>query len=333
MVTNANLWKMLGHDWAVDLLRGHLANGRVRHAYLITGPPGVGRRTLALRFAQAINCPQPFEPGVPCGTCRSCHLIDIMQHPDLTITQAEHIGGTLKVKQIRQLQHSLALSPYEATYRLALILRFEEANPSAANALLKTLEEPAPQVILLLTALDPESLLPTIVSRCELIRLRPLALETTSQGLKSHFNIPDQDANLLAHISGGRPGYALRLHQDPDALHNRQSWLTDLHNLLTANHVERFAYAESIAKDKEQLDVILQAWMSFWRDIMLCAAGSSTPLINLGWKTEIEALAQRIGLEQAKNAVKLLERTQKRLQQNVNTRLAIEVMMLDLPHL
>ncbi len=333
MVLNTNPWNMLGHDWAVDLLRGHLANGRVRHAYLITGPQGVGRRTLALRFAQAVNCPHPPEPGVPCGTCRSCHLIDTMQHPDLTITQAEQVGGRLKVDQIRQLQHSLALSPYEATYRLALILRFEEANPNAANALLKTLEEPAERVILLLTALDPESLLPTIVSRCELIRLRPLPLETTSQGLQTCFNIPAEEANVLAHISGGRPGYALRLHQNPETVHNRQTWLTELRNLLTANRVERFAYAESLARDKEQLDVLLQVWMSFWRDVMLCAAGSSAPLINLEWKTEIETLAQRVGLEQAKNAVKLMERTQKRLQQNVNTRLAAEVMMLDLPHL
>jgi DNA polymerase III gamma/tau subunit len=102
-------WNMLGHEWAVDLLRGHLANGRTRHAYLFTGPDGVGRRTLALRFAQALNCSQPTAAGIPCGECRACTLIERMQHPDLSVVQAEEGTNTLKVDQIRELQRTLSL--------------------------------------------------------------------------------------------------------------------------------------------------------------------------------------------------------------------------------
>src|SRR4030065_2089299 len=135
-------WGMIGHEWAVKLLAEHVALGHDRHAYLFTGPSGVGRRTLALRFAQGLNCQHPPVPGQPCRTCSACKRIEQMHHPDLMVVEAEREGETLKIDQIRELQHTLSLAPYEARYRLALLLRFEEAHPSAANAMLKTLEDP-----------------------------------------------------------------------------------------------------------------------------------------------------------------------------------------------
>ena len=237
----------LGHQWAVDLLAEHAAHGGLRHAYLFTGPSGVGRRTLALRLAQAVNCLQPPVPGQPCGTCSACTRLEKMQHPDLAMIQAEQAGGTLKVDQVRELQRSLSLAPYEAKYRVALLLRFEEAHASAANALLKTLEEPAPKVLLLLTAESVESLLPTIVSRCEVLRLRPLPVADAAEGLQ-RWGIPAAEAQLLAHLSGGRPGYARRLHEHPELLEQRQGWLNELVSLLGSSRVERFAYARAAAK-------------------------------------------------------------------------------------
>ena len=128
-------WDILGHEWAVKLLQGHVARSEVRHAYLFTGPQGVGRRTLALRLAQALNCQQPSAPGVPCLHCRTCQQIARMEHPDLAIVAAEQTGGTLRVDQLRELQPSLSLAHYYARFRVAILLRFEEATPSAANAL------------------------------------------------------------------------------------------------------------------------------------------------------------------------------------------------------
>jgi len=197
-------WDMIGHEWAVDLLKEHVIQDRPRHAYLLTGPLGIGRRTLALRLAQAINCPQPYAPGEPCKICRVCTQIERMQHPDLSIIVAEQRGTVLKVEQVREVQRSLSLKPYETRYRVALLLHFEEANPSAANALLKTLEEPGPQVVLILTAESAESLLPTIVSRCEVLRLRPLLIEQVAQALHNRWDIPVERALLLASISTAR---------------------------------------------------------------------------------------------------------------------------------
>jgi DNA polymerase-3 subunit delta' len=121
----ADNWNMLGHEWAVDMLRQHAARGEVRHAYLFCGPPGLGRRTLALRLAQALNCTKPIAAGVPCGVCRDCKQIEAMQHPDMNVIQADSEGGTLKVDQVREVQHALSLKPYQAKYRLSLFLRFQ----------------------------------------------------------------------------------------------------------------------------------------------------------------------------------------------------------------
>ena len=130
---NSN-WNLVGHDWAVDMLKKHVINGP-RHAYLFTGPPGLGRRTLALSFAQALNCTTPLDAGVPCGKCRDCKQTEAMQHADLTVVQAESEGGIIKVDQIREARRTLTLKPYMSRYRVALFLRFQEANDNAANAL------------------------------------------------------------------------------------------------------------------------------------------------------------------------------------------------------
>lgn len=326
---NAN-WGLLGHEWAVELLRNHLTNQRARHAYLITGPQGVGRRTLAVRMAQALNCSQPTEPAIPCGECRACRLIEKAQHPDFSVIQGED-GQVLKVDQIRELQRTLALAPYEASYKIALLLRFEEANPNAANALLKTLEEPPRQVIMLLTASDAEALLPTIISRCEVIRLRPLNIEQVSEGLQTHWELPAEEARLYAHLSGGRPGFALRLSQNPEILEQRQSQLDDLQKLLPASRVARFSYAEELAKDRETLQNTLQNWLTIWRDVMLQAAGTSTPLTNIDREAEIISLARQIDLASAQKIVNQIEHSMEQIARYVNARLVLEVLMLDLP--
>lgn len=326
-------WDMLGHEWAVNLLREHVVQGNFRHAYLITGPQGIGRRTLALRFTQALNCPQPLSPGEPCRTCRTCAQIENMQHPDLSIVQAEQIGSVLRVDQVRDLLPSLSLAPYQARYRIALFLRFEEANASAANALLKTLEEPPERVVLLLTAESAERLLPTIVSRCEMLRLRALNLDSLTRGLQERWEVPKADARLLAHLSNGRIGAALNLHRSPEQLKQRQVWLQDHHRLLSASRLRRFEYAESLAKDKQRLLPALEVWQSLWRDVFLRASGSSVAITNLDWTDEIDALANSLGSEPAIRMVSFIQRVMGLVDRNINPFLASEVLMLELPRI
>jgi DNA polymerase-3 subunit delta' len=324
-------WNVLGHEWAVNLLQDQVRRGQTRHAYLLTGPHGIGRRTLALRLAQALNCLQPPTPGAFCGVCRACVQIENMQHPDLAIVQAEQRGGTLKVEQVRELQRSLALSPYEARYRVALLLHFEEANASAANALLKTLEEPGPSVILILTAESAEILLETIVSRCELLRLRPLPVEQVSLGLQEIWGLPADQARLLAAISDGRPGYAVQLYQHPELRLQRTAWLEEHARLLAANRVERYRFADSMSREKDATRALLLVWLSCWRDVLLQVAGAASLPVNLDIGPEIVGMAKQINIDKARQVVAALERTIRLIDGNVNTRLALEVLMLDLP--
>ncbi len=332
----ADNWNLLGHEWAVDMLRQHAAHDEIRHAYLFCGPPGLGRRTLALRLAQALNCTNPLAPGVPCGQCRDCRQIEAMQHPDMNVIQAldsdnlPKEGGTLKVDQIREVQRSLSLKPYQAKYRVALFLRFQEANDNAANALLKTLEEAPAHAILLLTADTPEQLLPTIISRCEILRLRPLPIETVEADLLAR-GVDEERARLLSHISGGRPGYARRLMDDITLLEKRDERLNDLQALLPASRVEKFSYADKLSKDKDAMRQAIIIWLSYWRDVMLRVAGAESPLINVDRNMEIEFLAGRLNLSTARRVVSDLENTLEKMDRNVNSRLLAEVLLMDWP--
>jgi DNA polymerase III subunit delta' len=329
-------WGLLGHEWAVEMLKQHLTCDSVRHAYLFTGPPGLGRRTLALRFTQALNCPKPVAPGEPCGKCKTCQQIERMQYADLAVVQAEKEGGTLKVGQIRAVRQSLVLKPYQGKYRVALFLRFQEANPNAANALLKTLEEAPAHVILLLTADTAEQLLPTISSRCEILRLRPLPVETVEAYLKDR-KAEDVSAHILSHISGGRPGYALRLMQDQEALDFRVKRLEDMNSLLKSNRRQLFAYAEKLTdrknEAKERFLETLLLWLSFWRDVLLRTSGSESPIANVDYAQAVDALAAKLTLPEVRKLVSDAQGAIDKLERNVNARLLAEVTLLDWPHI
>ena len=327
-------WGLLGHEWAVEMLKQHLSHDSVRHAYIFTGPPGLGRRSLALRFAQALDCPNPPAPGEACRKCKTCQQIERMQYADLAVIQAEKEGGTLKVEQIRSVRQSLSLKPYQGKYRLALFLRFQEANANAANALLKTLEEAPAHVILLLTADTVEQLLPTITSRCEILRLRPLPVERVEGYLKER-GAEVESARLLAHISGGRPGYALRLMADKEVLDFRQKRLGEIQSLLKSNRRGRFAYAEKLTERKyearERFRETLLLWLSFWRDVLMRTAGSETPLTNVDFSGAVDALAERLTLAEVRKLVSDGEGAIDKLERNVNARLLAEVTLLDWP--
>jgi len=312
------------------MLRQQIIHGTIRHAYLFVGPSGVGRRTLALRLAQALNCTQLIEPGIPCGQCRDCKQIEAMGHPDLNIIQADTEGGTLKVDQVREARRTLTLKPYQSKYRVTVFLRFQEANDSAANALLKILEEAPSYVVLVLTADHPEQLLPTTVSRCEVLRLRPLSLDKVESFLMER-GADQNKARLVAHISGGRLGYALGLINDSSVMEFREAKLNEAQSFITATRVDKFSYAEKLAKDKDAMRKVLLVWLSYWRDVLLCVGESSVPLANIDRAAEIESVARQIKLSEARRVTSRLENSLSQLDANVNTRLLAEVLLLDWP--
>ena len=143
--------------------------------------------------------------------------------------------------------------------------------------------------------------------------------------------VDEERARLLAHISGGRPGYARKLINDITLLEKREERLDDLQTLLPAPRVAKFSYAEKLAKDKNVMRQTILIWLSYWRDVMLRVAQAETPLINIDRNMEIEFLASRLNLHTARRVVSDLESTLEKMDRNVNSRLLAEVLLLDWP--
>lgn len=330
-------WNLEGHTWAVNLLRRHLSTGQARHAYMLCGPDGVGRRSLALRFAQGLNCPRCSPEGDACMECQACRQTERMQLPDLHVVKVEGENKEIKIDQVRALQHQLSLSPYASPYRVALLLDFQKTSLNAQNAMLKTLEEAPRYSVLILTTDTPESLLPTIASRCEVLRLRPMRLEDAALALQARTHLAPDAARYLAHLSGGRLGYAIHLHENPAELEKRQAQIGHLQELLPASRRVRFAFAEKLTKDyrtsREKVRSELQVWLTYWRDVFLRTTGAAVPLINLAEAAQIDAVADRMDPASARRVVAALERGLDQLDRNVNPRLLMDVLLLDWPRI
>jgi DNA polymerase-3 subunit delta' len=260
-------------------------------------------------------------------------------HPDLHNIQSERVGARLKIEQIRDLQRQLALTPVEAHWRVAILRRFEEATTSAANAattsaanaLLKTLEEPPSYVLIAVLASDADRLLPTIVSRCQHVLLRPLPTAVVQKALVERWNAGAEQAELLAHLSGGRLGWAVRTLNDRAVLQRRVQRLDDLDRLLGASSAQRFRYAEKLARDPTATQETLDLWIGWWRDVLLLAAETDAPLTNVDRRSTLRDHAHRFEVEGSAAVLEALRSTADRLRRNANPRLTLEVLMLDLP--
>jgi DNA polymerase-3 subunit delta' len=330
------VWDIIGHEWAVKLLRKHIVSQQVRHAYLFTGPDSIGKRTLAMRFAQALNCQNASQDVAVCGECRACRQSQNGTYPDLHIVETEDDAAVLKVDQVRDLQRQLALTPYEAKWRIAVLLRFHEAHDSAANALLKTLEEPSPHVVVIMTARSVEALLPTIVSRCELFNLHTPTRDELQTALIARGE-SEESARLLAGISMGCPGYAIRAIENPEILDAREQTIDDLIRLLGQNRAGRFAYVEEVTKKKKlqalrkHVEETLVVWGRLWRDVLMQSENVKTAVHNPDRKDDIEHLASKLNHTQIFCGLNSTMESIDAIQSFGNVRMVLETLLLNLP--
>jgi DNA polymerase-3 subunit delta' len=333
------VWQLVGQDRAVTLLQRNLELGSVAHAYLLVGPPHVGKMTLALELAQALNC--EGEPP-PCGECDPCQKVASGKHADVQVIGLNANGNAndkprteISIEQVREMQHSASLPPFEGKYKVFIIDGAELMSNEAANCLLKTLEEPSEGVIfILLTAKD--SVLPdTVVSRCQKLELRPLPTPQLEAALSDRRSLDSARAGLLSRLSHGRLGWALTAADDDSLLEKRAQLLERLLEVIRGDNEPRFDYAAQLAaqfgQNRAAVQEVLDLWLDWWRDLLLVKLGSSDTITNIDHEAELVEMAQALSLSQIRAFIGSIQAAAEQLEQNANPRLALEVLMLSIP--
>lgn len=335
---DGNAWGVFGADHAVAVLQRAIEGGHLAHAYLISGPSGVGKGTLARRLAQTLSCLDPLPGPAPCLACRACRQVEAGDAPDIERIaiggvcdesgHADHAADNstrLRICQVRRLERVTSLAPFAAPRRIFVIDTADDLQTEAAHALLKTLEEPPATVLVLLLATDGDALLPTIRSRCQELVLRPAPVAALTAALVAAGAQPD-DALALARLARGRYGVAQRMRADPTVAVLRETVTDDIERLTTAGRNERFDYAETLAgrwqREREATLATLELWREWWRDQLLAAAGAGT---------SDGGTPPRYSTAEALQAVRAVQQAREHLLENTNAQLAVEVMMLDLP--
>lgn len=331
------MWNVFGQDAALTHLATAVKKGTLHHAYLFTGPDKSGKKLMAMDLARAVNCE---SENPPCGCCDSCNRITVLIHADVWLIDLENRGDEpdnrkqIKTEEIEDLQHSANLPPFEGKARVFIIDGAEALSSYAANRLLKILEEPPPRVIFILLSKALESVLPTIVSRCQHLAFRNVAYGELEAYLTERFGVDALKAKLVARLSGGRPGWAILALNDEkflsDFLENRNKLL----ELYKASRTERFDYAEKIASQfaGNRLSVMdeLKYWQVLARDVLFMQFGLEGNIINCDALEQLRVLAGRYKPSDVRNIIGAISQTREQLQRNINPRLALETMVLAL---
>ena len=331
------MWQAIGQARAVSLLQHSLESGRLAHAYLFVGPQHIGKMTLALDLARALNCDADDRP---CFACPACKKIGAGSHTDVQIigiTQNEEEAETkrISIDQIKELQHSANLPPFEGKHKVFIIDGAELMSIEAANCLLKTLEEPVDNVTFILLTINERLLPATVVSRCQRLELQPLSVAKEAAALVANWKMNQERARLLSGLSHGCPGWAIAAAGDESILEKRNEDLNQVVAMIKADYEERFAYVAKLAagftQNRGAVYDILDRWLDFWRDLMLVKLGCHDMITNIDRKDELTKMAGGYRLAGIINFIKSIESAAQQLKQNVNTRLALEVLMLDIP--
>jgi DNA polymerase-3 subunit delta' len=254
-----------GHDRPINILKRALANNTLAHAYLFSGEEGIGKKMTALALAAAVNCGSAGPEG-GCGVCPSCRKAASLGHPDVHLLVPD--GDEIKIDQVRQTQADLSLKPFEGAKKILIIDGAEGMNPAAANAFLKTLEEPPGDALIMLITAMPQSLLPTIRSRCQEIRFHALSRRTLALALARRRGLEESDAWFLAALAQGSMGrgLAMDIEQEKAA---RDEVMTLWDGLESMEPGEALTRAEALAKDREQLDRLLDIGIEWLRDALV----------------------------------------------------------------
>jgi len=317
-----------GHEKQIVILKQALAQNRVGHSYLFSGIEATGKKTLALEFAKVVNCEKVDEINDSCGECPACLKISRHNHPDIFLVEAE--GHFIRIGAIREILAQMTFRPMEGKKRVYVIDNADRMNEEAANALLKTLEEPSPANILILVTAKPYTLPSTIISRCRHMRFNPLSIDTVTKFLIGRGNMEKQNALLLAGLSGGSIGQALELNKD-DVIAYRTEILSLLTNTKKSEPLSLLAFVSFFGQDKREIKQGFNILQTCFRDALVYKeTNNEQMLVNQDKSSLIASLASRLSGEQILQNIALLEKAWGTMEQNVNKSLTLETMAFKL---
>ncbi len=316
---------LLGQERVISFLRQGLASGQMPHALLFLGPEGVGKESTALALAQALNCQERRPDQDACGRCQSCRLFAAGNHPDFwrIRPEGEGVNPQIKIEQIRELRRQTGFAPFAGAWRVVLLKPAAAMNEAAANALLKTLEEPPPHNLLILTASGERDLLPTIVSRCRRLVFQALPPSLVVQQLQARRGLSFEAATLMAAIHGGSLGLALAA-EPASLVAAREQMLSELAGLDEPEYSPVLAWAAAQAKKGAEVERFLLLAQLWYRDLLVLASqGGVAQLINQDRLADLRQQQGRIGRETILRRLEALQGLQRQLRSNVNVELAL----------
>ncbi|MGA2781815.1 MAG: DNA polymerase III subunit delta' [Smithella sp.] len=317
-----------GHEKKIEIIQKALAQKRIGHAYLFSGIPAVGKKTIAWEFVKALNCEKEDALHDSCGECSSCRKIQRGNHPDVFSVEAD--GQFIRIDAIREIQEQMKCKPLEARRRVFVIDDADKMNDQAANALLKILEEPSPSNILILVTARPYSMPSTIISRCQHMRFNPLRFDTVAKFLVDRIGMDDQRALLLAGLSGGSLGHAMELNEDDIVVYR-----TELIKLLSITQrndpFSLINFASFLGQGKKEIKQGLNILSTIFRDALVFKETQKNEmLVNQDNSSFISIQAARLSGGQILQNIALVERAGETIDQNVNKSLTLETMAFKL---
>ncbi len=317
---------VIGHLRQISLLKRAIKNERMAHSYLFLGNEGIGRKFVAIQFAKAINCLNRKDDQDSCDQCISCKKIDQNIHPDVLVLEPS--GQTLKVEQVREMQKDLSYRPYEGKRRICILSGADRMAPNMSNTLLKNIEEPPLHTLIILLANHERTMLPTIVSRCQIIRFYQLPISMVSSWLIKEKGVSKEEAILLASLSEGSIGRALEISKEIETI-PREILLHELigSKYLTIEDMRNILEVLSQKDEREDLILILEVCKTLLRDIIMVNINGND-LINFDLLNNIRKVSQNWDLKSLIKRIDLIHQTIFAIRNNANTKLALKALMI-----
>ncbi len=325
----------IGNTDVVRRLSDYELQGMGAHAYLLIGPEHVGKRTIALQFATLATCPN-VQDGDACGTCQSCGASARNAHPDIHVIERRDDKRSIVVEQAQEVARIATIRPYQSAVKVIVIVEAQALEVRAANLLLKTIEEPASDTRIVLTSSESDLVLPTIRSRCREIAFRAVRVQSIADALVQR-GVAIDDASLIARLSAGRPGWAIRASNDPSFLAVRATHLDMLASVLSQRKYARLPLVDgledprNLARTRETMANAFSTWIAWWRDVLVVRAGCSEFVAGIDRIDEVCGAAERLDVSAIVGAINRTGIAIAHLDDNVNPRLAAEGLVLDLP--